>query len=77
MAHSQHTVALAPACEPVVPRTGGLSPQRVRRVKQLILDRLGESLEVTELAQACFQFLPWRAELDLAGWPEVDIFAHA
>lgn len=30
----------------------------------------------TELAQACFQFLPWRAELDLAGWPEVDIFAH-
>lgn len=31
----------------------------------------------TDLAQACFQFLPWRAELDLAGWLEVDIFAHA
>jgi ribonuclease D len=31
----------------------------------------------TELAQACFDFLPWRAELDLAGWPEDDIFAHA
>ena len=30
----------------------------------------------TELAKACFDFLPWRAELDLAGWPEVDIFAH-
>ncbi|MEG8041008.1 ribonuclease D [Sphingomonas sp. LR60] len=30
----------------------------------------------TELAQACFDFLPARAELDLAGWPEVDIFAH-
>lgn len=30
-----------------------------------------------ELAQACFDFLPHRAELDLAGWPEVDIFAHA
>lgn len=28
------------------------------------------------LAEACFRFLPWRAELDLAGWPEVDIFAH-
>ena len=28
------------------------------------------------LAQACFDFLPARAELDLAGWPEVDIFAH-
>jgi ribonuclease D len=30
-----------------------------------------------ELAQACFDFLPTRAELDLAGWPETDIFAHA
>jgi ribonuclease D len=30
----------------------------------------------TELAQACFDFLPWRAALDLAGWPESDIFAH-
>lgn len=29
------------------------------------------------LAQACFDFLPHRAELDLAGWPEIDIFAHA
>ena len=30
----------------------------------------------TGLAQACFDFLPHRALLDLAGWPEVDIFAH-
>jgi ribonuclease D len=29
------------------------------------------------LAQACFDFLPTRAALDLAGWPEIDIFAHA
>ena len=29
------------------------------------------------LAQACFDFLPARAELDLAGWPEEDIFAHS
>lgn len=29
-----------------------------------------------ELAQACFDFLPHRAALDLAGWPEIDIFAH-
>jgi ribonuclease D len=29
-----------------------------------------------ELAQACFDFLPSRALLDLAGWPEQDIFAH-
>lgn len=30
-----------------------------------------------ELAEACFRFLPMRAELDLAGWEDVDIFAHA
>ena len=30
----------------------------------------------TEMAQACFDFLPTRAKLDLAGWPEIDIFAH-
>jgi len=30
----------------------------------------------TALAQACFDFLPDRAELDLAGWAEEDIFAH-
>src|SRR3982751_1494359 len=30
----------------------------------------------TALADACFDFLPTRALLDLAGWPEQDIFAH-
>jgi ribonuclease D len=30
----------------------------------------------TEMAAACFAFLPIRAELDLAGWPEQDIFEH-
>ena len=30
----------------------------------------------TELAQAAFRFLPTRARLDLAGWPEIDIFEH-
>ncbi len=29
------------------------------------------------LAQACFDFLPARARLDLAGWDDVDIFAHS
>ena len=29
-----------------------------------------------EMAKACFDFLPMRAKLDLAGWPEMDIFAH-
>ncbi|WP_114227561.1 MULTISPECIES: ribonuclease D [Sphingomonas] len=48
------------------------------------LHALKEKLDVrlaregrTELAQACFDFLPTRARLDLAGWPEEDIFAHA
>lgn len=48
------------------------------------LHRLKDELEIrleregrTELAQACFDFLPHRARLDIAGWPEVDIFAHA
>ena len=47
------------------------------------LHRLKEALDAmlaregrTALAQACFDFLPARAELDLAGWPDVDIFAH-
>jgi len=30
----------------------------------------------SEIAQSCFEFLPHRAQLDLAGWPEIDIFAH-
>lgn len=37
------------------------------------LDREGR----TGLAQACFGFLPARAELDLLGWEEDDIFAHS
>jgi len=39
---------------------------------EALLEREGR----TELAQAAFRFLPTRARLDLAGWPEVDIFAH-
>lgn len=49
----------------------------------LYLHRLKEELDERleregrkELAAACFDFLPTRAKLDLAGWPEIDIFAH-
>ncbi len=31
----------------------------------------------TDLAQSCFDFLPTRADLDLEGWAETDIFSHA
>ena len=43
-------------------------------VKKVVFDRSGYKYHA--MAQACFDFLPQRAELDLAGWPEVDIFAH-
>ena len=43
-------------------------------------DRLMARLERDgrrEIAQACFEFLPTRAKLDLLGWEETDIFAHS
>ena len=50
----------------------------------LYLHRLMEKLDVnlqregrTEIAKACFDFLPTRAMLDLAGWPDHDIFSHS
>lgn len=49
----------------------------------LYLHRLREELNTRlvredrmDLATACFDFLPTRARLDLAGWPELDIFSH-
>jgi ribonuclease D len=49
------------------------------RFLHALKEKLDERLEREnrmELAQACFDFLPTRALLDLAGWPEQDIFAH-
>jgi ribonuclease D len=50
----------------------------------LYLHRLRDSLnqmmireDRMEIAQSCFDFLPTRAKLDLAGWPDNDIFAHS
>lgn len=45
---------------------------RLKTTLDEMLAREGRS----ELAQACFDFLPTRATLDLAGWNEIDIFAH-
>ena len=44
-------------------------------LKDKLDERLARENRVA-LAQACFDFLPHRALLDLAGWPEQDIFAH-
>ncbi|HTP78288.1 MAG TPA: hypothetical protein VMJ73_15080 [Rhizomicrobium sp.] len=41
-----------------------------------VLDTMLAREHRTELAKACFDFLPARARLDLAGWDGVDIFAH-
>lgn len=40
------------------------------------LDAMLAREDRTDIARACFTFLPIRARLDLAGWPETDIFAH-
>jgi len=45
---------------------------RIRAKLDDMLTREGR----TELAKTVFDFLPARAELDLAGWENVDIFAH-
>lgn len=47
----------------------------LHRLREELDRRLAREKRV-DLAKACFDFLPWRAELDLAGWPEIDIFAH-
>jgi ribonuclease D len=46
---------------------------RLREVLDGMLAREGRR----EMAQACFDFLPMRAQLDLAGWADTDIFAHS
>jgi ribonuclease D len=47
----------------------------LHQLKQKLDERLQREDRVA-LAQACFDFLPARAMLDIAGWPEQDIFAH-
>lgn len=63
-----------------------LSPEQVDYAASdvLYLHRLRQKLDVMiaregrqEIAQACFDFLPFRAELDLAGWENEDLFAHS
>lgn len=46
---------------------------QLRDVLNGMLEREGRM----EVAQACFDFLPMRAKLDLIGWPDTDIFAHS
>jgi ribonuclease D len=47
----------------------------LHRLRDVLAERL-EREGRTELAQACFDFLPARARLDIAGWGDHDIFSH-
>jgi len=47
----------------------------LHKLRDVLNERLARENR-TELAQSCFDFLPVRAKLDLAGWPDEDIFAH-
>ena len=47
----------------------------LHRIRAVLDERLAREGR-TDIAKACFQFLPDRAMLDLQGWPEEDIFAH-
>ncbi len=50
-----------------------LNLHAIRAKLDIMLAREGRA----DLAQACFDFLPARAKLDIAGWEDVDIFAHS
>lgn len=45
-------------------------------MRDILKDRLLRENR-TDMANACFDFLPTRAKLDLAGWPDTDIFSHS
>ena len=47
----------------------------LHRLREILDERLAREGR-TALAEASFGFLPHRAALDLAGWPEIDIFSH-
>jgi len=47
----------------------------LHKLRDVLNERLTREHRM-ELAQSCFDFLPVRAKLDLAGWPDEDIFAH-
>ena len=45
---------------------------RIRECLDAMLQREGR----VEFAQRCFEFLPWRARIDVEGWGDMDIFSH-
>ena len=48
----------------------------LHRLREELVRRLEREGRL-DIAQACFDFLPTRARLDIAGWPDHDIFSHS
>ena len=49
--------------------------RHLHRLREILIERLKRE-DRLELAQACYDFLPARARLDIAGWADKDIFSH-
>ncbi len=47
----------------------------LHKLREILIERLEREGRM-EIAQACFDFLPFRARLDIAGWADKDIFSH-
>lgn len=47
----------------------------LHRLREVLIERLEREGRM-ELAQAAYEFLPTRAQLDMAGWADKDIFSH-
>jgi len=48
----------------------------LHQLKNVLTGRLMRENRL-DIAQACFEFLPTRAELDLGGWEDIDVFSHS
>ena len=48
----------------------------LHRLREELVRRLEREGRL-DIAQACFDFLPTRSRLDIAGWPDHDIFSHS
>ena len=48
----------------------------LHKLRDYFIEKLQENGRVT-MAEECFKFLPTRARLDIAGWSDMDIFAHS
>lgn len=65
----------APELSPAQREYAASDVRYLHRLREVMIERLDREGR-TALAQACFDFLPFRARLDILGWAEKDIFSH-